>query len=294
MSDSVAAAEPTEGGGVVRTHTQAGPPTTQPTAACMRRLRSELVEAVSVGVCTDIHIVPDEQDLTHVTAMIVGPQGTPYEGGFFHFDVRFPPDYPYAPPAVKLVTTDMGRVRFNPNLYANGKVCLSTLGTWNGPQWTSGQSLRSVLISIQSLMNDAPYHNEPGFEHEQCPGDAARYSRRVRHETLRVAVCGMMENPTWSYLPESEPLSAAMRAVFAAKLPYYRAVIAQEAKHNGCEFEDPFNEMRGHFDFDAIAGRLNTLEVLPEAPAAAAAAACDPAHAYDDDDLCSDPEELDI
>lgn len=32
-----------------------------------------------------------------------------------------------------LATTGGGKVRFNPNLYNNGKVCLSLLGTWSGP-----------------------------------------------------------------------------------------------------------------------------------------------------------------
>ena len=37
--------------------------------------------------------------------------------------------------------------------------------TWAGPSWSPAQTLSSVLISIQSLMNEKPYHNEPGFEH---------------------------------------------------------------------------------------------------------------------------------
>lgn len=36
--------------------------------------------------------------------------------------------------------------------------------TWTGPAWSPAQSISSVLISIQSLMTENPYHNEPGFE----------------------------------------------------------------------------------------------------------------------------------
>ena len=32
------------------------------------------------------------------------------------------------------------QVRFNPNLYNCGKVCLSLLGTWSGPGWVPGES----------------------------------------------------------------------------------------------------------------------------------------------------------
>jgi len=111
-----------------------------------------------------IFVVPDEQDMSLVHALITGTFGTPYEGGLFYFVIRFPPTYPIDAPKVKLMTTGGGTVRFNPNLYANGKVCLSILGTWTGPAWSPAQSLESVLISIQSLLSDNPYHNEPGFE----------------------------------------------------------------------------------------------------------------------------------
>ena len=91
------------------------------------------------------------------------------------------------------MTTGGGRVRFNPNLYANGKVCLSILGTWSGPSWVPVNTLSSVLLSIQSLMNEKPYHNEPGFE---APNSIAcqNYNDCIRHETIRVAVCEMADD----------------------------------------------------------------------------------------------------
>ncbi|KAH0539153.1 hypothetical protein GP486_008731 [Trichoglossum hirsutum] len=54
----------------------------------------------------------------------------------------------------------------NPNLYENGHVCLSLLGTWDGPPESKWQSEKStilqVLLSIQSmiLVSD-PWRNEP-------------------------------------------------------------------------------------------------------------------------------------
>lgn len=63
-----------------------------------------------------------------IHALITGPFDTPYEGGFFLFLFRCPPDYPIHPPRVKLITTGHNTVRFNPNFYRNGKVCLSILG----------------------------------------------------------------------------------------------------------------------------------------------------------------------
>jgi ubiquitin-protein ligase len=64
--------------------------------------------------------------------LIFGAEGTPYSGGAFIFDVFMDSTFPNKPPLVTLATTGNGTVRFNPNLYANGKVCLSLLGTWKG------------------------------------------------------------------------------------------------------------------------------------------------------------------
>ena len=61
--------------------------------------------------------------------LITGPANTPYDSGCFVFDIYFPPNYPKVPPKVNLDTTGAGTVRFNPNLYNCGKVCLSLLGT---------------------------------------------------------------------------------------------------------------------------------------------------------------------
>jgi len=144
-----------------------------------------------------LHVSLDQEDITHVNVLIIGPPDTPYEDGFFHFDARYPHDYPWRAPAVTLITTDNGTVRFNPNLYSNGKVCLSILGTWQGPGWSSVQTMQSTFLSIQSLMNAAPYHNEPGHDKERVDGDSLKYNECIHHETLRVAVCGTLERPTW-------------------------------------------------------------------------------------------------
>ena len=79
----------------------------------------------------------------------------------FVFDMFLSSSFPESPPSCVLRTTAGGKVRFNPNLYANGKVCLSLLGTWAGPKWNVQSSILQVLISIQSLiMVDEPYYNE--------------------------------------------------------------------------------------------------------------------------------------
>ncbi len=65
-------------------------------------------------------------------AVIFGPHDTPYDSGVYVFDFFAGASYPDKPPSCNIVNTGGGRFRFNPNLYANGKVCLSLLGTWRG------------------------------------------------------------------------------------------------------------------------------------------------------------------
>jgi hypothetical protein len=53
---------------------------------------------------------------------VLGPALSPYAFGFFSFRVQFPEDYPSCAPHVVFLTTAGGKTRFNPNLYADGKV----------------------------------------------------------------------------------------------------------------------------------------------------------------------------
>ncbi|EDO49586.1 predicted protein [Nematostella vectensis] len=194
----------------------------------------------------------DFKEFSPIHALITGPFDTPYEGGFFYFLIRCPPDYPIRPPRVKLMTTGSGQVRFNPNLYRNGKVCLSIIGTWSGPAWSPAQSLSSVLISIQSLLNEKPYHNEPGFEQERQAGDCKRYNECIQHETLRVAVCDMLEGK----IKCPNALKDVMEKSFPEFYDYYISVITEKSYLNGQNMQDPFGEKRGIFDFPSIRARL--------------------------------------
>ena len=87
-----------------------------------------------------------------------------FPGAPFLFDIFLPDEYPRVPPKMQFLTTGGGQIRFNPNLYADGKVCLSLLGTWAGPSWVPGEStLLQLLLSIQSqIFVSDPYFNEPG------------------------------------------------------------------------------------------------------------------------------------
>lgn len=223
---------------------------------CLLRIKRDLMSIYNEPP-PGLFVVPDEDDMTIIHALITGSFDTPYEGGFFYFLIRCPSDYPIRPPRVKLMTTGGGTVRFNPNMYKCGKICLSILGTWTGPSWSPAQSLSSVLISIQSLLNEKPYHNEPGFERERCPGDIGRYNDIIQHETLRVAVCGMLENETSLTIPDA--LSEVMDKTFLEFYDYYESSVRKKLHLHGQHMQDPFGEERGTFQYRNILTRLQAL-----------------------------------
>jgi len=77
-------------------------------------------------------------DLTKLTILLTGPQGTPYSQGLWKLHLRIPEDYPKIPPKASFRT----RI-WHPNVEENsGSVCVDTLKK----DWQPKLTLRDVLI----------------------------------------------------------------------------------------------------------------------------------------------------
>lgn len=103
--------------------------------ARVKRLAQETVTlstSLPLSYSSSVFVRCDTDRLDIMKVLITGPADTPYANGCFEFDVYFPPDYPNSPMMINLETTGRHTVRFNPNLYNDGKVCLSVLNTWHG------------------------------------------------------------------------------------------------------------------------------------------------------------------
>jgi ubiquitin-protein ligase len=134
-----------------------------------------------------IHIEFNEENMLKAKALIIGPEGSPYENGILYFIIEFPTNYPFSPPKIGYLSSS--RYRIHPNLYVGrshdnfiGKVCISSINTWSGPKWTTVMHIGSILLSIQSLLCNDPLHNEPGFENEEGPRNDL-YNTIVEHDT---------------------------------------------------------------------------------------------------------------
>ncbi|KAI1309449.1 Ubiquitin-conjugating enzyme E2 Z [Halotydeus destructor] len=170
-----------------------------------------------------IYVVQDDSVVYILHAIIIGPKDTPYDGGFFYFRLTLPESYPHSPPKVILMTTGNNRVRFNPNLYNCGKVCLSILGTWQGPGWTSVMTTQSVLLSIRSLMCENPYYNEPGYENkgEEYQASSDSYNQNIRYQVAKVAILDMLMNSNGDSRHMPVVLQELIKKHFRVNYDYY-------------------------------------------------------------------------
>jgi ubiquitin-conjugating enzyme E2 Z len=195
-------------------------------AGSINRITKEILK-IKEATDLSLGIACRDEDVRKLRGLIVGPSDSPYEFGFYEFVIKCPRNYPIEAPVVKCITTNGGRCRFNPNIYADGKVCLSILGTWRGEageQWSSAQGLESVLLSIQSLMSSNPYENEPGFEaYKITQQEPQEYARKIAHENLRISVIQRLEQILGIDIskPEDsvdeEDVDAAYRKKYAAE-----------------------------------------------------------------------------
>jgi ubiquitin-protein ligase len=145
-----------------------------------------------------IYYIHDDSDMLKGYAMIVGTSDTPYFGGFYFFELNYPSDYPHSPPKVKYCTNG-NNIRFNPNLYTCGKVCVSLLNTWKGDQWTSCQSISTVLLTLCTLLCKDPLLNEPGVSKEHR--DMKSYNEIIEYSNINIAVCSIVSKKNGVYLP---------------------------------------------------------------------------------------------
>ena len=140
-----------------------------------------------------IYIEFDEDNMMKAKALIIGPKDTLYENGFLLFSIIFPNNYPFSPPDIKYHSQN--NIRIHPNIYTNGKICLSILGTWSGPSWTSAMDIINVLITIQSLLDNNPLQNEPGYEnnkHNLCI--YKNYNKVIKYNTIRSLIINLLNN----------------------------------------------------------------------------------------------------
>ncbi|GAA5994201.1 ubiquitin-conjugating enzyme E2 [Rhodotorula paludigena] len=190
-------------------HHYIGEPVQVPTKAFMSRMRKEH-QVLASSLPPNILVRAYENRLDLLRCLIIGPLDTPFQNAPFLFDVFLSPaKFPQEPPQVFFHSWASG-TRVSPNLYVEGKVCLSLLGTWSGDKdenWSAAKSsILQVFISIQGLiMVEEPYFTEPGFEKQIGTPEATAASELYNERTLvltRAFVKRACEYPPSSFTRE--------------------------------------------------------------------------------------------
>lgn len=135
--------------------------------AAVRRLNKELKDLVSGGF--DAEIV--EENLYHWQIALHGPADTPYFGGTFILDVKFPQDYPFSAPTVIFLTKI-----YHPNADHKGNICLSILKDEWAPTLTTSKVLEVIVMLLKQ-----PNPNDPLF------AEAAQLYVENRNEYMKRA-----------------------------------------------------------------------------------------------------------
>ncbi|KAH8998837.1 hypothetical protein EDB86DRAFT_2910381 [Lactarius hatsudake] len=140
----------------------------QPSRNFLTRLQKEY-RALSSSLPESIIVRAYEDRSDLLRSLIIGPENTPYEDAPFVIDWMLDSDFPQSPPIAHFLSWTNGNGRVNPNLYEEGKVCLSILGTWAGDRnesWSPARSsLLQALVSIQGLvLVKEPWFCEPAYD----------------------------------------------------------------------------------------------------------------------------------
>lgn len=193
-------------------------------SALLKRIASEhkmLAAGLPKG---EIFVRTYESRLDILRCLIIGPADTPYEFAPFLVDLHLSATFPNAPPQAHFHSWTSGLGRVNPNLYEEGKICLSLLNTWPGKakdeSWTSSSTLLQVLVSLQGLvLTKSPFFNEAGFE--GLEGDPAYRAESLQYtEKAFVMARGFVKHAlaqppegffdilSWLYLPSRPSIAS--------------------------------------------------------------------------------------
>ncbi|KAK6787373.1 hypothetical protein RDI58_015898 [Solanum bulbocastanum] len=113
--------------------------------ACVKRLQKEYRALCKEPVS---HVVarPSPNDILEWYYVLEGSEGTPFAGGLYYGKIKFPPEYPFKPPGISMVTP-------NGRFMTQKKICLS-MSDFHPESWNPMWSVSSILTGLLSFMMD--------------------------------------------------------------------------------------------------------------------------------------------
>jgi ubiquitin-protein ligase len=105
----------------------------------------------------NVIIEQDQSNMFKLNFIITGPEGTPWDSHIMLGKIDIPNDYPMSPPKIKFTSRT-----YHPNIYNDGKVCLSILnlnqdetGYFRKSElWSPVLDFRCVFLCIMNLFHE--------------------------------------------------------------------------------------------------------------------------------------------
>jgi ubiquitin-conjugating enzyme E2 J2 len=108
-----------------------------------QRLRKDYMELIKDPV-PYITAHPLEENILEWHYVLKGPEDSPYRGGIYHGTIQFPKEFPYKPPAIKMLTP-------NGRFFPNKSICLS-MSEYHPETWSPLWTVSAVLNGLLSFM----------------------------------------------------------------------------------------------------------------------------------------------
>ncbi|KAG9406787.1 ubiquitin-conjugating enzyme E2 S [Aphanomyces cochlioides] len=109
----------------------------------LQRVAKEIRQLVTKPPTGIRYLPQEEESLAEIHVELVGPEDTPYAGGFFEMKLVLTDGFPTVPPKGLFLTKI-----FHPNVATNGDICVNTLKR----DWKADLDLSHVLQVIRCLL----------------------------------------------------------------------------------------------------------------------------------------------
>jgi len=153
----------------------------------LKELTKNPVDGFSVGLV-------DDSNIYEWQCILEGPPTTEYEGGYFPAILSFPKEYPNKPPVMRFTTPNF----WHPNVYKDGKVCISILheakhDEYNeqekmSEKWRPILGVEAVLVSVMSMLSEpnleSPANVDAAVEMKKDPKSYRAKIRKIVRDSL--------------------------------------------------------------------------------------------------------------
>jgi len=151
----------------------------------LRRLQAEYKQYINDSNCF-YSIEPDSTNFFLWNILLLGSPNTIFEGGVFKCQLIFPQQYPNKPPIFKFISNLP-----HPNIYNDGKVCISILHEGvdetnyedTSERWSPVQTIQTIFLSIISLFHspncDSPANVDASILYRKSIKEFTKYIRSL-------------------------------------------------------------------------------------------------------------------